>query len=56
MFQFGFPDTKISAEVLSLYNAFLKYPEDQSSVMRLLGMIFSDVETQNENSSAEERE
>ena len=45
---FGFPDSKISAEALGLYNAFLKYPEYQSSVMRLLGMIYEDIGTQKE--------
>ena len=41
---FGFPDTKISAEALGLYNAFLKYPEYQNSVIRLLGLVYSDIE------------
>ena len=51
---FGFPDSKISAEALGLYNAFLKYPEYQSSVMRLLGMIYNDIETKNEEFVAPE--
>ena len=51
---FGFPDSKISAEALGLYNAFLKYPEYQSSVMRLLGMIYDDLETKHEEFAAPE--
>ena len=41
---FGFPDSRISAEALGLYNAFMKYPEYQNSVMRLLGLVYSDIE------------
>ena len=42
----GFPDSRISSEALMIYNAFLKNPEYQSSVMRLLGLIYDDIETQ----------
>ena len=41
---FGFPDAQISAEALSLYNAFLKHPEYQDSVIKLLGIIYEDIE------------
>lgn len=49
---FGFPDTKISAEALSLYNAYLKYPEYQSSVMRLLGLVYIDIEMTGDGNEA----
>ena len=49
---FGFPDTKISAEALGLYNAFLKYPEYQSSVMRLLGLVYGDIEMEGDGNDA----
>ena len=42
---FGFPDSKISTEAMNLYNAFVKYPEYQDSVMKLLGLIYSDLES-----------
>ena len=41
---FGFPDSLISSEALRLYNAFMKYPEYQESVLKLLGLIYKDIE------------
>ena len=41
---FGFPDSKISSQALDLYNAFLKHPEYQDSVMKLLSVVYSDIE------------
>ncbi len=42
---FGFPDSKISSQALNLYNAFIKHPEYQDSVMKLLSIVYSDIET-----------
>ena len=40
---FGFPDSKISSEALNLFNAYMKYPEYQVSVMKLLGLVYDDI-------------
>lgn len=48
---FGFPDSKISSEALNLFNAYIKYPEYQVSVMKLLGLVYDDIEAK---SSGEE--
>lgn len=41
---FGFPDSKISSEALKLYNAFRRYPEYQESVLKLLSIVYQDME------------
>lgn len=41
---FGFPDSLISSDALRLYDAFMKYPEYQESISKLLGLIFKDIE------------
>jgi len=41
---FGFYDKGITAKAINLYRAFEKYPEYQESVMKLLGLVLSDLE------------
>ena len=48
---FGFPDSKISSEALRLYSAFLKHPEYQESVTKLLNIILDDIETTDDSRS-----
>jgi len=41
---FGYNDKKMSKDALVLYKAFLKHPEYQSSVKKLLELTISDID------------